>query len=203
MAIKNKKNEWISGTGKAVKPVDIKPMVRERDRVVESIFREIELMQQFMQHKKEDILSRIDEYKQICEEEYNASFSDTGAITLTNYSANKQIEIKINNLVKYNEVALLAEFTLKSCIRRWSEGASDELIKIVDYAFELDAQGALSRSKLASLRSIEIDDENWHNGLDMLKEAEYAAGSRQYIMVRERKNPDEKFQSKSLNFSTV
>ncbi len=203
MAIKNKKNEWISGTGKAVKPVDIRPMVRERDRVVESIFREIELMEQFMKHKKEDILSRINEYKEICSEEYDAKFSDTGAITLTNFSADKQIEIKINNLVKLNELAQLAEEKLKGCIRRWSEGASDELVKIVDYAFEMDAKGNLDRAKLATLRNIEISDKEWQKGLELLKEAEYAAGSRQYIMVRERKNPDEKFQSKSLNFSTV
>jgi len=203
MAKKNDRGEWIAGNGKAVHPKNVKAHIRERDAIVESIFKQMDLLEQAMKFQKEQIHSMIEDYKLTQEEIHGASFSDTGAITLTGYSGDKQIEIKVNNLVKHNELVQLAEDKLKECIRNWSNGANENLHKVVDFAFQLDGKGNLDRSRLATLRAIEINDPDWQKGLDLLKESEEAAGSRKYLVIRERKEFGEKLEMKNFNFSTI
>lgn len=215
MAIRDKQGRWISAAGKAVPVKNVRPADREKDRLVESIYGELKAMQADMERKKAAILARIEDYKNLLEDEFDASFGAGGNLTLTNYSGNKQVEIKVNKQIHHDEKLHLAEGLMREALnemidelRGGSKAGSEptalrNIIGIVDHAFALTETGHVARHRIVQLKQVEVDHPKWRRALALIDESEVVRGTKQYLHLRERATPEQRFQTVPLNFSVI
>jgi len=215
MAKRDKNGNWISSSGKSVPVSNVRPIDREKDRMVEAIFQELKRLQQQMEDKKLEVLERINDYKEIASEEYDARFSDTGGIVLTNYSGDKQVELKVNKQIHHDEKLQLAEGLMREALnemidelrgdsKKGSEPkALRNIIGLVDHAFALNESGHVARHRIVSLKQVHLDHPKWNRALKLIDESEVVRGTRQYLYVRERENLEGKFKTMDLNFTLI
>lgn len=218
MAKKTADGKWIHSNGKAVAVTDVRPDHRERDRTVERLFARIKRLQQQMEDEKKAILEEVEEYKAIISAEYDASFSETGGITLTNFSGDKQVELKVNKQVQHDEKLDLAENLMRQALNETIEAIRTELNgtkarsalqslknieSIIDNAFALNESGNVARHRIISLKQVKMQHPKWRKALMLIGESEVVRGTRQYLYAREREELTEKYESLDLNFTLL
>lgn len=218
MALKDKKGRWIHSSGKPRKINDVRPIDRERDRAVERIFARIKRLQLQMEQEKKAILEEVNDYKALVGHEFEASFSPTGGIVLTNYSGDKQIELKVNKQIQHDEKLDLAENLMRQALNETIDEIRGGLTgkkaqkalqslknieSIVDNAFALNDQGHVARHRIISLKQVRMAHPKWRKALRLIDESEVVRGTRRYLYARERRDLQEKFESLDLNFTLL
>lgn len=194
----------------------IKPLDREKDRTVEQIFKRLKQLEEHIAREQLTILQEIEDYKSLVAEEYGQAFSTTSQnITLTNFSNDRQVEIKANKQISHDEKLQLAEEAMREAINDDIANLSDSeldgkkkqsldnLLGIVDWAFELNPENKVSRSRILQLKQITYDHPKWRKGLELIEASEQVKGTRQYLYARERPEPGAKMESLNLNFTIL
>ena len=203
MAKKDNEGNWVDPRGNKYPVQNIKPLDREKERTLERIVTDARALQQLMADYKRRIIEELQEYKRRAGEQYDASFSQKGNITLTGFSGDMQVEHMVKDRIVFNEKLQLAKELIDQCFHEWTEGANANLKAIVDHAFNVDKSGKVNREAIIRLRQINIEHPTWKKAMELTVEAEVVETTREYINIRVRENPDAKFESVNLNFSTL
>lgn len=203
MAITDKQGNWIDPRGKTVPKNYVKDLDQKRDRTVEKICNDALKLEKKMQEMKKDFMLRINKYISAVEKDAGVKRQGKGNIRLTNFSGNKQVEFSMNDVIDFDEKLSLAKGLIDDCIKQWSQGANENLIVVINQAFEVDKKGKVNTQGILSLRQLKIKDDIWKRAMILIGEAVQITGTRQYLQVRTRKSPDKEFETVNLNFSSI
>lgn len=203
MAKKDKDGNWIDRRGRKVPPRFVDPIDKNRDVTVERVVLNALKLQKRMEAEKKRFVRWIREHVEYMEKKAEAVEETKGNLTLTNYIGNQQVEIKINEVIAFDERLQVAKGIIDSCLRRWTEGAHVNLKAIVDQAFSVDKKGKVDEKAIARLQKIQIKDPEWKKAMDLINQSRHVDYSRTYLNIRIRKNGEEKWQTVNLNFSSL
>lgn len=204
MAIKTESGEWLDSRGRAVAPAYIPKIDKERDKLVERVFRKAEKLEQDMRKFKDELFEMVEQYLDFLEQESGGKSSDwKGNLTLTGFSGDKQVEVSINEIIDFDERLSIAKSKIDECLKKWSENSNGNIRAIVHEAFNVDKKGRVNTHMILRLTRLNIRDALWKEAMQLIRESINVRGSRRYVNIRRRKDAQAKWETVNLNFSSI
>lgn len=203
MAIKNKAGEWLDPRGRAIPESYVPDLDKKKDRLIEQSIKEMKTLEKKMRETKVKIMARIEKYKEQVGAALEVENTGKGNLTLTGFSGDKQIEFAMNDILEFDEKLQFAKAMIDQCIKKWSEGSNQNLRVVIDQAFEIDKKGKVNSQAIFKLRQLKINDPDWKKAMELIADSLTVSGTRQYLIMRERKSAAEKFKTINLNFSSI
>lgn len=173
----------------------------KRHDMIESIIDEAKTLNWIMKEFKKKTNKQITDYLSQVADSYGEKWK--GNATLWNYSKTKAIEVNIQNQLQFDERLQLAKKKIYSCIERWSTGASTNIITLVKKAFDTDKQGLVDTKRILTLTTLKIEDEEWKEAIEIIRESIIKTGSKRYINFKTKEEDLESLKTISLNYSSI
>lgn len=206
MAKKDDNGNWLDPRGQSVPPKFVPDVDKKRDQTVEKVHTIIDKLEVHMKDAKSDILELIADYLEWLTEKTKTTREGKGNLTLTSFSGDKQLEIRINDVIDFDERLSLAKTKVDECIKNWSGEANSKIVTIVRQAFNLDKSGAINKAMIMRLLSLEIKDNLWREAMELITQSIHVKGAKQYLQIKrlvKTESGAEKWEPANLNFSAM
>lgn len=109
-----------------------------------------------------------------------------GNLTLFSFDGRFKVVVANQDRITFDERLQVAKALIDKCIKKWADGASDNLMALVNDAFQVDKQGNVSIRRVLSLRQLAIEDREWKKAMDAISESTQVVGSKRYVRAYER-----------------
>ena len=191
---------WEDVNGQLV-PRDYIPQdERDADKLVGKIVGKVQKFQEKMTEFKKEVRAEIADYLKELAAKYGEEAR--GNPTIYNFNKTQQIEMKLANRFVFNEKLQIAKSKIDKLITEWSKDSRKELIAIINKAFSVDKKGKLDNKRLFDLMSLKINDPDWIEAMDMLKESMVIDSTKSYEYFRI-KDENGRWKTISLNYSAI
>ncbi|MBI1386657.1 MAG: DUF3164 family protein [Rhizobiales bacterium] len=174
----------------------VKPADLLEDQTVDKIIgfgKELEAqIGRFKGHTFED----ISEFLGLINEQYGVTkrgLKGRGNVQLTSFDGSKRVLVQVSDQIAFGPQLQAAKAIIDDLLIRWSEGARDELRSIVSKAFQVDQAGRLNHADIFALLRYGIDDPEWKQAMEAIRESIRVIGSKTYIRLQERDILDDGF----------
>lgn len=183
-------------------------LVRESDLLRDELARDLAVeameLSEKLQAFKRKALGDIEALIALSAEKYGIKIGGKGGnAQLYSYDGKYRIERVNAKVIVFTEELEAAKALVEKCIIKWSDGARSELKAIVMQAFKPNTKGELRTSAVIELLRLEIDDEDWKQAMQALKDCLQANGTTTYVRVYKRIGTSEKYQLISLDLAGV
>lgn len=180
--------------------------VREHDKLRDGVARELAnqavAISEALAAFKKKALADIDDLIAISLERYNVKLGGKkGNVSITTYDGEFKIEKALADRLTFTDEIIAAKELIYACTRKWSQGANDHLMRLVDRAF-IGRNGQIRTNDVLGLLRLEIDDPEWKTAMVALKDALQVNGKAVYIRVYLR-DGDERYEPINLSLAGV
>ncbi len=204
MATKDKKGFWVDGRGKSVPVGYVKKIDKQRDKVVEKIFREAVLLEKKLKEFKIRTSDALDGFLDYSASAGNVKKKDwKGNVMVSNFSVDKRVERNIQEYIGFDERLGQAKAIIDELLLKWSEGANKNLIAVIDQAFEMDKKGKMNIKSILGLRKLKIQSKEWKQAMDLIEEARSIHGSKSYLRIQKRDGKEGVWSSINLDLASI
>ncbi|EBU8701648.1 sulfate transporter, partial [Salmonella enterica subsp. enterica serovar Kokomlemle] len=98
--------------------------------------------------------------------EYGVTYGGTkGNVTLPSFDGSRRVVRATGEHRVFDERIQAAKEMIDACIAKWSNGANENIIAIVNRSFRANKQGMIDINEVLSLRDLDIDDEEWQEAM--------------------------------------
>lgn len=181
----------------------IRKDVIRKDKIVKRVFVTLDKLQRRMIAEKAKVRKQIAQHVEKLLKENGIEDKKKLNVTLTTFDGQKQIIVKSNRIMEFDEKLQVAEAKIKKCMRTWAVGANPALCEIVDNVFRTEKKGFIDKSGILSLLQYNISDREWREAMELIRQSMYTADRKEYLMIKFRDDASGKWQSINLNFSTL
>lgn len=196
----NEKDFMQNAQGSYVPIENVKPVDKLRDDLVRSLMQKTKEVQKVIEKHRLDCLNDIKAFLELSALEHGVKFGgDKGNITLLSYNGKYKLVIANQDYISFNEKLQIAKELIDECIKKWSSGASSNLIALLNDAFKVDKQGKISTDKILGLRRLDINDSVWNEAMKAISDSITIEDSKRYIRFYERRDSDGKYEHISLS----
>lgn len=196
----NEKEFMVNAQGSYVPIENVKPVDKLRDDLVRSLMVKTKEVQKIIERHRFDCWDDIRAFLQLSAQEHGVEFGGKkGNITLLSYDGKYKVVIANQDYISFNEKLQIAKELIDECIKKWSSGASANLIALLNDAFKVDKQGKISTDKILGLRRLEINDATWNEAMKAIGDSVTIEDSKRYIRFYERRDSDGKYEHISLS----
>lgn len=142
----------------------------------------------FRAHTTSDLIALLD----VLAEQYGkpGRRGRKGNWSAVSFDGRLRVVIQVADRIVFGPELQVARRLIDECIAEWTAGARDEVVALVQHAFEPDKQGRLNREAVLRLRRYEIDDERWRRAQLAIADSIRVVGSRRYLRLYMRGTPD-------------
>jgi len=195
---------WQDAKGKLTHESLVRPIDKERDRLVKELFERSVALSQTLAEFKKRAFGDIAAFISLSLEQYKVDVGGKkGNVTLYSYDGRYKINRAIQDSMKFDERILAAKELIYKCVTEWTEGARPEAKAIIDHAFKTDNEGNLSVSRILSLRKLDIKDERWTSAMSAIGESLQVVSSKSYVRVYERIGESDMYRQIPLDLAAV
>ncbi len=195
---------WRDAKGCLIPESMIKPIDKERDRLVRELVGKARGVSEVLARFKGEAFGDIAAFIDLSAEQYQAQLGGKkGNLTLYSFDGRYRIQRAIQDRIAFDERLQAARVLIDECLADWTEGASPELQAIVNQAFDTDKEGQINTGRVLSLRRLDIKDERWLRAMNAIGEAVQVVGSKSYIRVYERIGETDQYQPIALDIAGV
>ena len=113
-----------------------------------------------------------------------------GNCTFHSYDGRLKVTLHIQDTITFGPELQIAKTIIDECVAAWSDGASDELLALVQHAFQVDKQGQVNRAAIVQLRRLNIDDPRWTQVRQAISDSMRMRGSKVYLRLAWRPSPE-------------
>ena len=185
-------------------PIDL---VRPQDLLQDEMVRKIahyagELSDQiarFKGHAYDDIGA----FDALLEAEYggHARKSVKGNRTYMTLDGCVKVSVQISERIAFGPELQVARDLVDECLGEWASGSRQEIRAVVQHAFQVDTEGEISRGAIYSLLHLDIDDKRWKAAMQAIQDAMRVVGSKSYIRVHKRANPEASWEPVTIDLA--
>lgn len=182
--------------------------VREHDKLRDQVAGELAAMaiainKQLVEFKRK-ALADIDDLIAISAEKHKVKLGGKkGGVSITTYNGMFKIEKAVADRIAFTEEIIAAKALIDKCIMKWSEGANQHLRVLVDRAFSTNKQGQIKTTEVLGLLRLEIDDPDWKDAMEALKDSIQINGTAVYVRVYQRVGATDRYMPINLNLSAA
>lgn len=173
--------------GHLVPESQVKEIDKLRDEVVMKVVAEAKAMQAKMTEFKVQAMGEIEAFTDLSAAEFDVKYGGTkGNVTLVSFDGKYKVVRSIGEHRIFDERIQAAKAKIDECIKRWSEGSSDQIKALVELAFRVNKQGHIDVNQVLSLRQLAIDDADWREAMDAIADSIKVVGKTPYLRIYER-----------------
>ncbi|HAT1681365.1 TPA: DUF3164 family protein [Klebsiella oxytoca] len=185
-------------------PVDkIKPIDLLRDELVRSLHAEMREIRRRIVEFKLSAMQRIGDFTDLSASDYGVTYGGAkGNVMLPSFDGSLRVSRATGEHRVFDERIQAAKEKIDACIARWSNGANENLIAIVNRSFRTNKQGMIDVNEVLGLRELDINDEEWLEAMRAVVDSIKVNGSSTYLRFYEREN-DKEYKQISLDFSKL
>ncbi|MDR2452881.1 MAG: DUF3164 family protein, partial [Candidatus Accumulibacter sp.] len=133
---------------------------------------------------KRRALADVADLVRIAAEKYGASLGGKkGNVSLMSFDGRYKITRTVAERIVFTEELEAAKSLIDGCITRWSSGANPNIRALVDRAFRTDSKGQIKTAAVLELLRLEIDDSEWRNAMQAIRDSIQAVGTAIYVRV--------------------
>lgn len=174
-----------------------------RDELVSELYSEARELRHKMAEFKIRAMQRISDFIDLSASEYGVAYGAAkGNVTLTSFDGNFRIVRAIGEHRVFDERIQAAKEKIDACIARWSNGADENLIALVNRSFKVNKQGNIDVNEVLGLRDLDINDDEWLDAMRAVADAITVNGSSSYIRFYHRID-DKAYKQLSLDISKL
>lgn len=104
-----------------------------------------------------------------------------GNVTFSTFDGEKQIRIQMADQLRFGPELHVAKDIIDECLKEWSANANQNLVAIIQDAFEVDREGKVNTGRILSLRKLKIDDERWTKAMQAIADSIIVSGTKAYV----------------------
>jgi hypothetical protein len=176
---------------------------KTRNDLVHEIVSKADDLRALLADFKTDTFGEIQAFAELSAEKYNIKLGGVkGNITLCSFDGRYQIKLSQADVKVFDERLQAAKQLVDSCIHRWTEGSRAEIKALVEHAFQTDREGKISLGRIYTLMQLEIDDEEWQQAMQALRDSMQVVSTKSYLRIYER-NKQGKFDQLALDLAGV
>jgi hypothetical protein len=186
-------------------PADMVPEVdKTRDELVKSIIRGAVETRGVLHKFKTYVLGEVNAFVELSLEKYGVEWGgNKGNISLLSFDGMYRVQVAISEYLTFDERLQAAKKLIDECITKWTEGSRSELKALINNAFQVDKQGKINTGRILGLRRLEITDPTWEKAMQAISDSLQVVGSKTYIRVYQRQEPDGRWEPVSLDVAAV
>lgn len=186
-------------------PLDqIKELDLLRDELVNNIAATFIAERESLSQLKQTILDEMGAFVELSAEQYNTKLGGKkGNLLLMSFDGRYKVVMQIQESIVFDERLQVAKELIDACIHKWSNGADDKILTLVNDAFQVDKAGNVSTARILALRRLKIEDEQWEQAMKAIADSMTIAGSKTYVRVYERIGKENAWQVISLDFAAL
>jgi len=195
------KKYWKNSDGELIPAARIFPHEKRADRMVNKVMKKVQRLQKLITEEKKKISMIVEDHLKAVAKENGADSID-GNITIFDFAKQNQIEQRLSKHFVTDERLNIAKKKIDDLIMKWSDGADDKIIALVNKAFKTDKQGNLNVKQILGLREINIKDKEWKEAMKLITDCISVDYTKTYLNFRTR-DESGKLVSLPLNFSAM
>jgi hypothetical protein len=152
---------------------------------------------------KADAFGDIQAFAELSAEKYGIKLGGIkGNISLSSFDGRYQVKLSQADVKIFDERLQAAKDLVDLCIHRWTEGSRIEIKALVEHAFQTDKEGKISLGRIYTLMNLDIQDEQWQQAMQALKDSMQVVSTTAYLRIYERDDKG-KFEQLALDLAGV
>ena len=187
-----KSKVMIDAEGNQIDAKYLDPVILEREKVVEKVFKKIEKLEKQLEKTHQEISETIQKYLEHTAEKYGTQWK--GNATLKNFREDKIVEVQISRRVEFDERLQIAGEKINQWIQKNMEKITDEKTrksfqKVADIArraLKIDRKGKVDYQKIIQLKQFKFDDAEWQEAMKLIDEAMRIVSTKIYHRFKKR-----------------
>lgn len=178
---------WQKADGTLVPEKAVKPIDRERTKLVEGVAAKALQLQTAIAEYKTAVMAEIDDFVARAATEHSVKIGRVkGNMTLPTFDGSKRILVQVQDTIDFDERLQLAKAKIDEVIHRWSKGSRAEIKVLVQSAFEVDSKGAINARKVLELRKHAFEDAEWQEAMTLIADSVTRTFAKRYMRVQVR-----------------
>jgi len=192
---------WQDANGNLIPEKNVREIDKKRDALVHEIVEQAKAHSGLLTDFKAQVQSSIAEFVQESAAALKAKVRNAkGNVTLLSYDGRYKVQSVNSDFIEFDERLQVAKSLVDKCIRKWSGGANDNLLVLINSAFDVDKGGNISASKILGLKKHDIDDPDWKKAMEAISQSVTVVSSKNYVRFYERQDGGE-YKQISLNIA--
>lgn len=171
------------GKGELIALSAVKPEHIEEDEMVRRLAAKAAAANAVLAGLREEIFAEATAYRELLAEKYGVKRRGTkGNMTFSTVDTAIRLTIAVGETMTFGAELEVAKQLIDDCIRRWSEGSSNNIRALVDQAFQVDKKGKLNTDRILGLRRLQIEDEtgDWEKAMNIIGDSLRVMASKEY-----------------------
>ncbi len=182
-----------------IKDIDI-----QRDELVQEIVGHAQSVNEHLVAFKRHSFGDIQAFKELSSEKYGKNLGGKkGNITLHSFDGKYKVQVSNAENISFDERLQVAKQLVDQCIHRWTEGSNDNIKALVEHAFQTDKEGNISIGRILGLMKLNINDADWKQAMEAIKDSMQVIGTKTYIRIYQRDGDTENYTAIALDIAGV
>ncbi len=195
---------WMDSKGRLVPEQLVKPATKLEDQTVRKIVGYAVALSGQIARFKDHSFDDIAAFRSLIGEQYGeAKGGAKGNLTLTSYDGLFKVQIQIADQIAFGPELQIAKSLIDRCITAWSDGSRAEIKVLVNDAFNVSKEGTINMDSVLRLRRLDIQDDTWSQAMTAIGDAIRVVGSKSYLRVFRRPNPEAAWEMIPLDIASV
>ncbi|MBP1862165.1 DUF3164 family protein [Rhizobium herbae] len=152
----------------------IKPEHIEEDELVRRLSAKAVEINERLAAFRTEVFDEVMAYRDLLAEKYGVKRRGSkGNITLSTVDTTLRLLIQVADTLTFGPELEVAKEIIDECIRRWSDGSSDNIRALVDQAFQVDKVGKINADRILALRRLKMTDETgqWEKAMGIISDS--------------------------------
>jgi hypothetical protein len=193
-----------NAAGHLVPEANIKEQDLLRDDLVNGLTAKAIALHDAMADFKKFALTEIADLVTVAGDRYGVNLGGKkGNVSLLSFDGRYKVTRQYREVVAFTEEIEAAKALIDSCLERWSEGANINIKAVVYQAFRTNTKGEIKTGKVLDLMRMDIDDEEWTQAMNALKDALQSVGTAVYVRLYERVGESDNYRPISLDIASL
>lgn len=195
---------WQDANGNLVPDSKVKDIDKLRHQVVTDLCRMAQISSANLAKFKLDAMQEVAALVATSLEQYGVKSGGTkGNVTLTSFDGKFKLVRQMQDRIVFGEQLMAAKALIDECVQTWSQGANDNILVLVNHAFQTDKEGKINTSRVLGLRRLDIKDAAWQQAMQAIADSMQTASTKPYIRFYERHDATGEYLPISLDVAAV
>ena len=128
---------------------------------------------------------------------------EKGNVTLVSFDGRFKVVRHMHDHIVFGEQLMAAKALIDQCVKTWAAGANDNIMALVNHAFQTDKEGRINTGRVLSLRRLDIADKQWQAAMEAIADSMTTASTTAYIRFYERDSAEAPWRAIALDMAAL
>ena len=166
------KRKWRNQKGRFIPTANVSVYDQKKERMLISLLRGAQQLSEDLQEFKRGAFAMWRAFEAEALEDYGVeTTTDRGNGTL--YSFDQQYKVQMNScsVIEFDSRIKAAQSLISELLREWGKNADENIMAIVNSAFETDQKGLINVRRILGLNRIKIQDDRWTVAMQAIQDS--------------------------------